>query len=59
VKRKLRDSVKQQIKRAFQAYGGSGIPEQILLDACARHAIGLLELPPETLNGYFVKEDED
>ena len=38
---------KEEIRKAFQALVGSGIPEEMLARMLADHAIGLLEIADE------------
>ena len=41
---KLKESVKEEIRKAFDVYVGHGMPEEHLVRLLADHAIGLLEL---------------
>ena len=52
--RQLKADIKQKIIEAFQVYGGNGVPENDLLRICADHAIGLLQLPEETIHDWYI-----
>jgi len=41
--RKLKEQARIEIRKSFQVYAGSGMPEHTLVDMLARHCIGLLE----------------
>jgi hypothetical protein len=51
--KKLKEGAKEEIRKAFEAYAGSGIPETHLLRLVANHAIGLLELPSEVTSEWY------
>jgi hypothetical protein len=56
--RKLKEDAKAEIRAAFRAYGGSGVPEEALLRMCADHAIGLLELGPAAAADLYEEPEE-
>ena len=51
--RKLKTEIKDEIRKAFQEYGKSGVPEDALLRLCADHAIGLLQLPKKDVMHWY------
>lgn len=55
--KKLTEKAKNDIFKAFENYGGSGIPEPHLINLLAQHAIGLLELDNEITSSWYESDD--
>ena len=51
--RKIKESTREEIRRAFAILSGSGVPEPALVRVLADMAIGYLELPEETLREWY------
>jgi phosphoribosylaminoimidazole (AIR) synthetase len=51
--RKIKDTMKADIRKAFANLTGSGVPEPALARMLADLAIGYLELPEETVREWY------